>query len=932
MNLSQTFELESGSTRSNQPYICNCACASREVSCSSPLPPRRLSDLRRRLHRRRLSPHLKPFAAQPLCHRLRSSEIPSRSPAFANRNSGALLWNLQHLVVALEQIKIQTMAGYQSNTYNNQNNMWNDGSFGSYNVQHYPSYSASCASSSQSSSSIPGNNSHLQYQYNQWPTYYNHPTSSVSAPATEHLSTNPPVHSVAGGYPYASSQPPPPGTTSWGRGSSASGFPTIQGTAEVAGQNLSSVWEARPPGLQMQQITQVSSYLQKPLETNPVSDNSEDQQKNIVTQGSNLQLSSTNKVSEKFQPPLQTVAMMDTHRVAKIQIPTNPRITSSLPLATPKAEKEIPMNNATLKPAYINVSVSKLNNKIPSHDDSEAIFKMETFPPSLRAYVERTFARCKDDAQRAANKNLLKEMITKSSTDGTLFTRNWDIEPLFPLHIAISDKADQNNMLNSGTVSLSIRKRSPTRRHKSRWEPLPEEKLAEKLTPASNEPAKGANWNQISETETVADTRKHEPKDDGWGRGKFFASRQQNSLNKVVQRPVKKPRFSDTVLTENADGSSDSDKEQGLTKYYSGAMALANSPEERKKREHRSKRFEKGQNHSVEYKPYSPKVAGAGNFHSRRASSLMPAKNNDSSSSKSVEDIDRHALTVRGTCQEIEKCYLRLTSAPDPATVRPEDVLEKALQMVQASEKNYLYKCDQLKSIRQDLTVQRIRNELTVKVYETHARLALEAEDLPEYNQCQSQLKNLYAEGIKGNHMEFSAYHLLCMILHSNNKGDLLSSMARLSAEAKENEAVKHALAVRRAVLSGNYILFFRLYGRAPNLNACFMDLHVEKMRFEAIRCMSKSYRPRVPVAYISQVLGFSRLTPTEESAELVDGLVECEDWLKAHGAVLTVDDSGELQMDTKITSSSLYMPEPDGAVPHGDANLAVNDFLTRTS
>jgi hypothetical protein len=48
--------------------------------------------------------------------------------------------------------------------------------------------------------------------------------------------------------------------------------------------------------------------------------------------------------------------------------------------------------------------------------------------------------------------------------------------------------------------------------------------------------------------------------------------------------------------------------------------------------------------------------------------------------------------------------------------VRPEDVLEKALAMVETSEKNYLYKCDQLKSIRQDLTVQRIQNELTVKV------------------------------------------------------------------------------------------------------------------------------------------------------------------------------------------------------------------------
>lgn len=45
--------------------------------------------------------------------------------------------------------------------------------------------------------------------------------------------------------------------------------------------------------------------------------------------------------------------------------------------------------------------------------------------------------------------------------------------------------------------------------------------------------------------------------------------------------------------------------------------------------------------------------------------------------------------------------------------------------------------------------------------------------------QCQSQLKTLYAEGIEGCHMEFSAYNLLCVILHSNNYRDLLSSMSR---------------------------------------------------------------------------------------------------------------------------------------------------------
>lgn len=48
-----------------------------------------------------------------------------------------------------------------------------------------------------------------------------------------------------------------------------------------------------------------------------------------------------------------------------------------------------------------------------------------------------------------------------------------------------------------------------------------------------------------------------------------------------------------------------------------------------------------------------------------------------------------------------------------------------------------------------------------------------------------------------------------------------------LSVEAKRDEAVKHALAVRSAVTSGNYVMFFRLYKTAPNLSTCLMGGHL---------------------------------------------------------------------------------------------------------
>ncbi|KAG9124622.1 hypothetical protein FRC07_010918 [Ceratobasidium sp. 392] len=220
--------------------------------------------------------------------------------------------------------------------------------------------------------------------------------------------------------------------------------------------------------------------------------------------------------------------------------------------------------------------------------------------------------------------------------------------------------------------------------------------------------------------------------------------------------------------------------------------------------------------------------------------------------------IDWDRFTVVGTSRELFKNYLRLTSAPDPSTIRPLEVLQRTLEELKKrwrQTNDYRWACDQFKSLRQDLTVQRIKNSFTVQVYEIHARMALEASDLVEFNQCQSNLRLLYEAGITGHANEFLAYRILYLV-HTKNRSETNLLLAQLTPEMKSTEVVRHALEVQAALIANNYHRFFELYLKAPNMGGYIMDHMLARERVSALIIMTKAYL-QLPLSFVANELAF---------------------------------------------------------------------------
>uniref|UniRef100_A0A7S2XGR9 SAC3/GANP/THP3 conserved domain-containing protein n=1 Tax=Lotharella oceanica TaxID=641309 RepID=A0A7S2XGR9_9EUKA len=173
------------------------------------------------------------------------------------------------------------------------------------------------------------------------------------------------------------------------------------------------------------------------------------------------------------------------------------------------------------------------------------------------------------------------------------------------------------------------------------------------------------------------------------------------------------------------------------------------------------------------------------------------------------------------------------------------------------------------------MRVQSIRNEFAVKSYETHARIAISIGDLSEYNQCQTQLWELYHENeeFKTHFHEFMCYRVLYYSATNNTQG-LVKLLETLQHEDRKSGPVKYALKVHFAITSRDYYTYFKLLKSAP-FSSSFILLKLQDfVRFQALKLIAKGYRPsNVPVQFCAKQLNM------EENEFL--------EWARACGAVI---------------------------------------------
>lgn len=389
------------------------------------------------------------------------------------------------------------------------------------------------------------------------------------------------------------------------------------------------------------------------------------------------------------------------------------------PLSSPPSQSIMFSNNQTSQEKSSDdvkdVNMTDVSKSVA--DSASSVNPASDWPESLYNYVARCYMKCSSPLDKDMCEITLKGKITMAANRGELFTKDWNAEPMPILHSDRMKQAQQQQPTNSifnknkqvvpGQLA-QFQNASPGLSKKGLSSPLGA-RLGKSPAPKKRS-ARSSSRSSHSRSSSASPPRKRRSSDsDNDSKNKYFnsksavaAANKANSNNKKKSKKEKLAQKTSAFYTK------------GGAAAMGGYVDSADS--ERLKK--RSERFNK-----LTLKPSQGSTMSP--FNARKKLSLPSVFNPIVDDSIADDGLDLMNFHIVGTCRDLEKPFLRLTRAPEASETRPVDVLVYSLQNVKnkwLEKQDYYYACDQLKSIRQDLTVQGVRDEFTIKVYETHAR------------------------------------------------------------------------------------------------------------------------------------------------------------------------------------------------------------------
>lgn len=338
------------------------------------------------------------------------------------------------------------------------------------------------------------------------------------------------------------------------------------------------------------------------------------------------------------------------------------------------------------------------------------------WPESLYNYVARCYEKCKTPLDKDMCDITLKGKITAAANREELWTKDWENEPLPVLH---SERLKQQQQAQQSPINVFNRNKTVVTGHLAQFQNNPSAVSAKKGLSSplgarlgkSNLPRKRSARSSSNSSRSRSRSNSRSPfrkrrSSEEEHAGKYFNKSAVPPSNKVGNK--KKTKKEKMAAKASA----------FYTKSGAASMGGFVDATDSERLKKRADRF----NSKSSSKP-TPSSSN-NNFAARKRLS-MPTAYNPIIDDSMDDGIDFLNLHIVGTCRDLEKPFLRLTRAVQPSEIRPVDVLLFSLHNVKnkwVEKQDYYYACDQLKSIRQDLTVQGIRDDFTIKVYETHAR------------------------------------------------------------------------------------------------------------------------------------------------------------------------------------------------------------------